>query len=114
MDENKKKDKPGGGSPGAVKGTLQTYRAEFRKIVWPSKETLFKHTVTVIAVSLMFGAYIAFNDYIFGHVFRGFVGAVSPIVAEDTIEDVNWNDMIDMDFLDMLDMSDFEISFPEE
>jgi preprotein translocase subunit SecE len=57
-----------------VKGVYQTYRAEFRKIVWPSKETLFKHTATVIAVSLMFGAYIAFNDFIFSNVFRQFVG----------------------------------------
>jgi preprotein translocase subunit SecE len=72
MDENKKKDSKESKGP----GTIQTYRAEFRKIVWPSRETLIKHTGTVIAVSLMFGAYIALNDFVFGHVFRLFVGWV--------------------------------------
>ena len=72
MDDNKKNS----GEPGVVKGTFQTYRAEFRKIVWPSKETLFKHTVTVIAVSLMFGAYISLNDFLFGNVFQQFVARV--------------------------------------
>ncbi|MCL1863096.1 MAG: preprotein translocase subunit SecE [Defluviitaleaceae bacterium] len=60
-----------------VKSTYQTYRAEFRKIVWPSRETLFKHTITVIVVSLMFGVYIAFFDFIFGQAFQGFVGLIS-------------------------------------
>jgi preprotein translocase subunit SecE len=55
---------------------FQAYRAEFKKIVWPSKETLLKHTVTVIIVSLMFGAYIALNDFIFGRVFQEFVQRV--------------------------------------
>ncbi|MCL1883600.1 MAG: preprotein translocase subunit SecE [Defluviitaleaceae bacterium] len=72
MDEKKKKDN----NENVVKGVFQTYRAEFRKIVWPSKETLFKHTVTVIAVSLMFGAYIALNDYLLSQVFRQFVGLI--------------------------------------
>ena len=71
-DDKKKKD----GGENVVKGTAQAYRAEFRKIVWPSKATLFKHTVTVIAVSLIFGAYIALNDFIFSHVFRQFVDRV--------------------------------------
>ncbi|MCL2223384.1 MAG: preprotein translocase subunit SecE [Defluviitaleaceae bacterium] len=75
MNDDKKKDKSVN-ETGVVKGTYQTYRAEFRKIVWPSKETLFKHTVTVIAVSLMFGAYIALNDYIFSTVFQQFVQRV--------------------------------------
>ena len=77
MDENKKKEKSSDSGDNVVKGVFQTYRAEFRKIVWPSKETLFKHTVTVIAVSLMFGAYIALNDYVFGQVFRHFVNSIA-------------------------------------
>jgi len=74
MDDNKKEKSVS--EPGAVKGTFQAYRAEFRKIVWPSKETLFKHTCTVIAVSLMFGAYIALSDYILGSAFQQFVQRV--------------------------------------
>jgi len=75
MDDKKdlKKKKQEEQEPGAVKGIVQTYRAEFRKIVWPSKATLLKHTVTVIAVSLMFGAYIALNDFAFSRVFQIFV-----------------------------------------
>ncbi|MCL1877382.1 MAG: preprotein translocase subunit SecE [Defluviitaleaceae bacterium] len=72
MDDDKKKEKKSDGES-AVKSTIQTYRAEFRKIVWPSRETLFKHTVTVIAVSLLFGAYIMINDGIFGWLFSAFV-----------------------------------------
>jgi len=76
MNDDKKKEKKSADEPGVVKSTFQVYRAEFRKIVWPSRETLFKHTCTVIAVSLMFGAYIALNDYILGNVFQQFVQRV--------------------------------------
>ena len=47
-------------------GLITTYRAEFRKIVWPTRKELVKHTGTVIAVSLIFGAYIAIMDGAFG------------------------------------------------
>lgn len=75
MDDVKKpkKDTKSEGGDNVVKGVYQTYKAEFRKIVWPSRQTLFKHTVTVIAVSLIFGAYIALNDYVFSAMFRWFV-----------------------------------------
>jgi len=55
-------------------GIFTSYKAEFRKIVWPSKENLIKHTITVVAVSLMFGAYIAAMDGGFGIIFRQLVG----------------------------------------
>ena len=73
----KPEKKTDSGGDNVVKGIFHTYRAEFRKIVWPSKETLFKHTVTVIVVSLIFGAYIALMDGAFGIVFRQFVSLVS-------------------------------------
>jgi len=74
-EEKKKKDvKPEGDS--VIKGVYQTYRAEFRKIVWPSRETLIKHTMTVIAVSIMFGIYIALTDGAFGWLFGRFVDLV--------------------------------------
>ena len=71
-----KREKHDGGGD-VVRGTYQTYRAEFRKIVWPSKETLFKHTVTVITVSLIFGAYIAAADGVLTALFGRFVSLVS-------------------------------------
>jgi len=62
--------------PNAVEGIYRTYKAEFKKIVWPSRDTMIKHTVTVIAVSLMFGIYIAITDGIFGALFSRFVQLV--------------------------------------
>jgi len=76
--KSKKDDAPSVLSEGGnvVKGTFASYKAEFRKIVWPSRETLIKHTVTVIAVSLIFGAYIALMDGGFGIIFRQFVNLI--------------------------------------
>lgn len=53
------------------------YRAEFRKIVWPSREDLIKHTVTTIVISLLFGAAITIMDGVFGLAFTSFVGLLS-------------------------------------
>ena len=77
MSEEKNTPKNTDSGDNVVRSTFHTYRAEFRKIVWPSKETLFKHTVTVVAVSLIFGAYIALMDGGFGIVFRQFVNLVN-------------------------------------
>jgi len=76
-DKDKRQDKNvGEGGTDVVSGVLGKYRAEFRKIVWPSRETLVKHTVTVVIVSAIFSAYIALNDGIFGFLFRQFVNLV--------------------------------------
>ena len=49
---------------------LTEYRAEFRKIVWPSREELLKHTLTTIVISLIFGAFIALCDGFFAFIFN--------------------------------------------
>jgi preprotein translocase SecE subunit len=59
---------------GTVKDTVSTYRGEFKKIVWPSKYELFRKTVTVMIISLIFGAYIALADLALGNVFSTLVG----------------------------------------
>jgi len=74
MNEDKKSP---GSSDSVIKGIFHTYRAEFRKIVWPSRETLIKHTMTVVAVSLMFGAYIAILDGALGIVLGQFINLVN-------------------------------------
>jgi len=74
MDKDKKSTVEGGTD--VVSGVFHKYKAEFTKIVWPSRETLVKHTVTVVMVSAIFGAYIAMNDGIFGFLFRQFVNLV--------------------------------------
>ena len=54
------------------------YLAEFRKIVWPSRQELIKQTITVIVVSLLFGAYIAALDGILGSLFTQFANLIAP------------------------------------
>lgn len=39
-------------------------KSEFRKIVWPDKESLAKQTVAVVAVSVALGIMIAAIDYV--------------------------------------------------
>jgi len=75
MDKDKEKTVMEGGTD-VVSGIFHQYRSEFRKIVWPSRETLMKHTVTVVLVSAIFGAYIALNDGVFNFLFRQFVNLV--------------------------------------
>ena len=39
-------------------------KAEFKKIIWPNKQSLARQTVAVIAVSVVLGLMIALMDYI--------------------------------------------------
>lgn len=38
--------------------------AEFKKIVWPDKQSLVKQTTAVVAVSVVLGLIIALMDYL--------------------------------------------------
>ena len=40
-------------------------KAEFKKIIWPSRETLAKETFAVIVVSVILGVIIAALDWLF-------------------------------------------------
>lgn len=42
------------------------YKAEFKKVSWPSRKSLFKETITVIFLSLIVGAIIFGYDTAFG------------------------------------------------
>jgi len=79
MDENKKdvKKKDEAYKVPFLVRIWRTYYAEFRKIVWPTKETLVKHTITVAVVSLLFGAYIALVDGALTVLFGRFVQLIS-------------------------------------
>ena len=48
----------------AVKKTswFKSLKAEFKKIIWPDKKTLFKQTVAVTVCSVMLGVLIAIID----------------------------------------------------
>ena len=39
-------------------------KAEFKKIVWPSKQSLVRQTTAVVAVSVVLGLVIALLDYL--------------------------------------------------
>ena len=43
---------------------LTGLKAEFKKIIWPSKQSLARQTAAVIAVSVALGLIIALMDYI--------------------------------------------------
>ena len=42
-------------------------KAEFRKIIWPTKEDVKKETTAVVVVSVILGVIIAMIDFIFQH-----------------------------------------------
>ena len=46
------------------KSWFKGLKAEFRKIIWPDKETLAKQTVSVGSVSVVLGAIIAVIDFL--------------------------------------------------
>ena len=46
------------------KNFIKTLKAEFKKIIWPDKETLTKQTIAVLISSVVLGAIIAVLDLI--------------------------------------------------
>ena len=46
----------------AKKSFLKGIRSEWRKITWPSKETLFKESTAVVIISILLGLLIALVD----------------------------------------------------
>ena len=57
--ENAKKQKAA--KPDFFKGV----KAEFKKISWPDKDSLFKQSVAVVCISVVAGAIIAILDFLF-------------------------------------------------
>ena len=43
---------------------LQETKTELKKVIWPNKQETIRHTLIVIAVSLVIAAYIGALDYI--------------------------------------------------
>ena len=56
-DSAEKKAKAG---PGFFKGV----KAEFKKIIWPDRQSTLKQSVAVVAISVVVGVVIAILDYI--------------------------------------------------
>ena len=53
------------------KGGLSTFftgvKAEFGKIMWPTRDDIVKQTSAVVVISVIVGALIAVFDYAFGY-----------------------------------------------
>ena len=45
-------------------GFFRSLKAEFKKIVWPDKETIVKETTAVVVVTVILGAIIALLDFV--------------------------------------------------
>lgn len=45
-------------------GFFKNVRIECKKITWPDKETMFKQSVAVVAISVVLGVVIAMIDYV--------------------------------------------------
>ena len=46
------------------KSFIKTLKAEFKKIIWPDKDTLVKQTGAVLIVSVLMGALISVLDLV--------------------------------------------------
>lgn len=47
---------------GKKKGRFQNLKAEFKRIVWPDKDTVVKESVAVVVVTIILGIVIALLD----------------------------------------------------
>ena len=50
--------------PAKKKSGFQNLKAEFKRIVWPDKDTVVKESTAVIVVTIILGAVIALLDWI--------------------------------------------------
>ncbi len=64
MSENKSKSKT---QKNGVSSFIDGVKAEFNKIMWPSREDIIKQTSAVVVISVIVGALIAVFDYGFGY-----------------------------------------------
>ena len=61
MQDEPKKTEQSGKAP-KKKGRLQGLKAEFRRIIWPDKETIVKETTAVVVATVILGVIIALLD----------------------------------------------------
>lgn len=59
---------------GNDKDTFADYKAEFKKIVWPTRPEVVKSTATVIVTSLIVGAIIFCMDTVFNAGYSAIIG----------------------------------------
>ncbi|MCD7778795.1 MAG: preprotein translocase subunit SecE [Clostridiales bacterium] len=60
-------------SKGSAKKFVNKHIGEFKKIIWPSKEELFKQTVTVICLSVIVAVIIWGYDEVFEYLYQALI-----------------------------------------
>lgn len=45
-------------------GFFKTFKAEFKRIIWPDKDSIIKETTAVVVVTVILGAIIALLDFV--------------------------------------------------
>lgn len=65
QNEPKKTEKSAAAKDAKKKGgRFQSLKAEFKRVIWPDKETIIKETTAVVVVTVILGAIIALLDFI--------------------------------------------------
>ncbi len=64
MSENKAANNS---SKSGISAFFAGVKAEFGKIMWPTKDDILKQTTAVVVISVIVGAIIAVFDYAFGY-----------------------------------------------
>lgn len=52
---------------------IKESKIELKKVVWPTKQEVYKHTIIVIGVSLAAAAFLGIFDYTFSKVLEGII-----------------------------------------
>ncbi|NMA84628.1 MAG: preprotein translocase subunit SecE [Epulopiscium sp.] len=50
----------------SVQKFYKGFKSEFKKIIWPNRQTLLKQTTTVIVLSVLVGVIISVMDFVIG------------------------------------------------
>ena len=76
MSENKKKKDSGFNFGAMIKKLSDKFKelqGEFRKIIWPDKKALVKHTINVILISGLIGGVIVVMDLVLSRGYTVFI-----------------------------------------
>ncbi|MEY8321760.1 preprotein translocase subunit SecE [Lachnospiraceae bacterium 46-61] len=64
-ESKKQKKQPNKNAKPTFSETIADYKAEYKKIVWPTKQDLARKTVTVILTSLLVGVIVSCMDIVY-------------------------------------------------
>lgn len=64
MENVKKSEKTGTKAKGGLISIFKNLKAEFKKIIWPSKEAFTKQMIAVVAASVAVGLMVAIFDLV--------------------------------------------------